>query len=65
MLILQRTVPIQTEIRSPIDCRLDFIIEFGQMAVSQGNRIKQLPKHNATTIALYFAMELVVYVDIF
>ena len=46
--------PLQTEIKSPNDSQTDFIIEFDQMVLnitgSQGNRMKQLPKHAATTI---------------
>ena len=42
--------PLEAEIRSPNDTRLDFIIEFGKMALnmvgSQGNRKKKIiPKH--------------------
>ena len=41
-----RNDPLQTEIRSPNDTKLDFIIEFGKMGLnmdgSQGNRKKQL-----------------------
>ena len=46
--------PLQTEIKSLNNSQLDFIIEFGQIALnmagSQGNRITQLSKHTATTI---------------
>ena len=45
---------LQVEIRSPKDCRLDFIIEFGQMVLnmtsSESRHIKQLSKHIATTL---------------
>ena len=44
--------PLQAEIRSPNDTRLDFIIEFGKMALnmagSQGNRNKQLSQNTAS-----------------
>ena len=46
--------PLQAEIRSPNDTRLDFIIEFGKMALnmagSQGNHKKQLSQNTATAI---------------
>ena len=46
--------PLQAEIRSPNDSRLNFIIEFGEivlnMASNQGHRIKQLFKHTDATI---------------
>lgn len=46
--------PLQAEIRSPNDTRLDFIIEFGKMALnmasSQGNRKKQLSQNTAAAI---------------
>ena len=49
-----RNDPLQAEIRSPNDTRLDFIIEFGKMALnmagSQGNRKKQLSQNTATAI---------------
>ena len=48
------SVPEQAEIRSTNNSQLDFIIDFGQIALnmagSQGNRIKQLSKDTATTI---------------
>ena len=49
-----RNDPPQVEIRSPNDTRLDFIIEFGKMALNmagrQGNRKKQLSQNTATAI---------------
>ena len=43
--------PLQAEIRSPNDTQLDFIIEFGKMALnmtgSQGNHKKQLSQNTA------------------
>ena len=46
--------PLQVKIRSPNDTRLDFIIEFGKMALnmagSQGNYKKQLSQNTATAI---------------
>ena len=46
--------PLQAEIRSSNDTRLDFIIEFGKiafnMAGSQGNHKKQLSQNTATAI---------------
>ena len=49
-----RNDPLQAEIRSPNDTQLDFIIEFGKMALniagSQGNRKKQLSQNIATAI---------------
>ena len=48
-----RNDPLQAEIRSPNDTRLDFI-EFGKMALnmadSQGNRKKQLFQNTSTAI---------------
>ena len=46
--------PLQAEIRYLNDSWLDFIFDFGQMALnmagSQGDHIKQLSKHTATSI---------------
>lgn len=46
--------PLQAEIRSPNDTRLDFIIEFSKMSLnmagSQGNCKKQLSQNTATAI---------------
>ena len=45
-----RNDPLQAEIRSLNDTQLDFIIEFGKMTSSQGNRKKQLSQNTATAI---------------
>ena len=42
--------PVQAEIRSPNNSELDFIIEFGKMAGSQGNRKNQLSQNSATAM---------------
>ena len=52
-----RNDPLQAEIRFPKDTRLDFIIQFGKMALnmagSQGNRKKQLSQNTATVHISY------------
>ena len=63
-----RNNPLQAEIRSPNDTRLDFIIDFGKMTLnmvdSQGNC-----KHNYPKILLLpyiiLTMKLLVYVNTF
>ena len=64
-----RNNPLQAEIRSPNDTRLDFIIEFGKMAPnmagSQVNCKKTIiPKHCYCHTTL-LTMAFLVYVDTF
>ena len=59
--------PLQAEIRSPNDIGIDFIIEFGKIALnmdgSQGNRKKKTNNYPQTLLLPYIilAMELLVY----
>ena len=62
-----RNGPLQAEIRSSNDTRLDFITEFGKINIniagSQGNRKKTIiPKH---CYCRTHVMEVLVFVDIF
>ena len=60
---------LQAEIRSPNDTRLDFIIEFGKMALdmagSQGNHKKNNYLKTLLLSYIILAMELFIYVNTF
>ena len=64
-----RNDPLQAEIRSPNDTWLDFIIEFGKMALnmagSQGNHKKNNYPKTLLLAYIILAMELLVYVATF
>ena len=64
-----RNYPLQAEIRSPNDTRLDFIIEFDKIALnmvgSQGNRKKNYYPQTLLLLYIILVMELLVYVNTF